>query len=338
MARGRPSRESVYARMEPAARDLQRLGGLPSPSESGAIWDDIWHLDAHNSTALEGNTLVLREVEELLDRGRAVGSKDLKDYLEVLGYGRAARWVYSQALTKEHWQNDSLITVTEVRQIHAEAMGQVWEIAPHPEADPKEGPGSFRRHDIHPFSGGMTPPPWPDVPAQMVTWVQQVEALGREVMAGQVRPSCLPLSLAELHGSFERIHPFIGGNGRTGRLVMNLILIRLGWPPVIIFKRFRNQYLSALDRADKRDNGPLAELIARSVLENLERLVVPNIAGPARLVPIKSLANDEVSYEALRRAAIRGRLQAELATDGTWRSSGHAVKTYLANRHKRSSS
>ena len=56
--------------------------------------------DAHNSTALEGNTLVLREVEELLDRGRAVGSKDLKDYLEVLGYGRAARWVYSQALRR----------------------------------------------------------------------------------------------------------------------------------------------------------------------------------------------------------------------------------------------
>ncbi len=92
MARGRPSRESVYARMEPAARDLQRLGGLPSPSESGAIWDDIWHLDAHNSTALEGNTLVLREVEELLDRGRAVGSKDLKDYLEVLGL-RSSRTV-----------------------------------------------------------------------------------------------------------------------------------------------------------------------------------------------------------------------------------------------------
>lgn len=336
MARGRPSRESVYARMEPAARDLRRLGGLPSPSESEAIWDDIWHLDAHNSTAIEGNTLVLREVEELLDRGRAVGSKDLKDYLEVLGYGRAARWVYSQALTKDHWQNESLVTITEVRQIHAEVMGQVWEIAPHPEADPKEGPGSFRRHDIHPFSGGMRPPPWPDVPSQMTTWIQQVADLGRDVTVETVQPSDLPLRLAALHGSFERIHPFIDGNGRTGRLVLNLILSRLGWPPVIIFKRFRNQYLSALDRADKGDHGPLAELVARSVLENLERLVVPNIAGPARLVPLKSLANEDISYEALRQAALRGRLQAELSSDGTWRSSGHAVKTYLANRHRRS--
>jgi hypothetical protein len=64
--------------------------------------------------------------------------------------------------------------------------------------------------------------------------------------------------------------------------------------------------------------------------------VVPNIAGPARLVPLRSLANQDVSYEALRKAALRGRLQAEFNSDGTWRSSGHAVKAYLANRHKRS--
>jgi Fic family protein len=324
--------------MEPAARDLQRLGGLPSPAESGAVWEDIWHLDAHNSTAIEGNTLVLREVEELLDRGRAVGSKDLKDYLEVLGYGRAARWVYSQALTSEHWQNEALVTVTEIRQIHAEATGQVWEVAPHPEADPKEGPGGFRRHDIHPFSGGMMPPPWLGVPAQLATWIQQVVVLGKDVAAGQVQPRRLPLSLAELHSSFERIHPFIDGNGRAGRLILNLVLIRLGWPPVIIFKRLREQYLTALDRADKGDHGPLAELIARSVLENLERLVVPNIAGPARLVPLRSLASDEISYRALRQAALRGRLRAELGSDGMWRSSGHAVGTYLANRHRRSPS
>ncbi len=336
MPRGRPSRESVYARFEPAARDLQRLGGLPTPAESEVIWNDIWHSDAHNSTALEGNTLVLREVEELLDRGRAVGSKDLKDYLEVLGYGRAARWVYSQALTKSHWQNESLVTVTDVRQIHAETMGQVWDAAPHPAADSNEGPGSFRRHDIHPFSGGMTPPPWPDVPAQLTTWIQQTVTLGEDVAANRISPSRLPLCLAELHSAFERIHPFIDGNGRTGRLVLNLMLIRLGWPPAIIFKRSRKQYLLSLDRADKGDHGPLAELIARSVLENLERLVLPNIAGPARLVPLKSLANEEISYRALRQAALRGRLQADLASDGTWRSSGHAVKSYLANKHKRS--
>lgn len=336
MARGRPSRESIYARFEPAAHDLQRLGGLPSPDEAGAVWDDIWHLDAHNSTAIEGNTLVLREVEALLDRGRAVGAKDLKDYLEVLGYGRAAHWVYSQALAKGDWHHDDLVNLTEIRQIHAEALGQAWEVAPHPQADAREGPGSFRRHDIHPFAGGMTPPAWPDVPARLSTWVEWAVTLGRDVAQGRTKPSELPLQLARLHSEFECIHPFIDGNGRAGRLVLNLMLVRLGWPPAIIYKRSRQRYLSSLDKADKGDPGPLAELIARSVLENLERLVLPNIAGPARMVPLNALASDKISYAALRQAALRGRLQASLGSDGMWRSSKHAVTAYLDNRHRRS--
>lgn len=61
----------------------------PSPKESEFIWSDIWHLEAHHSTALEGNTLVLREVATLLEKGRAVGAKLLKEYLEVQGYRRS---------------------------------------------------------------------------------------------------------------------------------------------------------------------------------------------------------------------------------------------------------
>jgi fido (protein-threonine AMPylation protein) len=85
--------------------------------------------------------------------------------------------------------------------------------------------------------------------------------------------------------NFERIHPFIDGNGRTGRLVLNLVLVRLGFPPEIIFKREREGYLKGLDQADNGDPGRLAEQIARSVVDNLHRLVVPNIAGPSRIVP-----------------------------------------------------
>lgn len=92
LARGRPSRATVYARLEAAIEELnQRLGGLPSLKESEYIWSNIWHLEAHHSTALEGNTLVLREVEELLEKGRAVGAKPLREYMEVQGYATAAR-------------------------------------------------------------------------------------------------------------------------------------------------------------------------------------------------------------------------------------------------------
>lgn len=335
VALGRPSRERLFARFDPAAADLQRLGGLPSASQAAAVWDDIWHLDAHNSTAIEGNTLVLREVQVLLDQGRAVGAKDIKDYLEVLGYGAAAKWVYSQALGLETWTHEELVTMTEIRQIHTEAMSQVWDVAPHPDAASDEGPGRFRRHNIHAFGGGMTPPPWPDVSGQMRTWINRAWALRRDVRNGTVPASSLPLRLADLHAHFERVHPFIDGNGRTGRLVLNLMLVRLGWPPAIVFKRMGARYLAALDRADQGDVGPLAEMIARSVLDNLERLVFPNIAGPARMVPLASLAGPDVSLGALRRAADRGRLDAELGADGHWRSNKHAVDEYLSNRHRR---
>ena len=86
MARGRPSRDTVYRRLNSAVAELHsRFGGLPAPEEASGIWTDIWHLEAHHSTALEGNTLVLRQVEALLDQGRTVGAKPLKDYLEVKG-------------------------------------------------------------------------------------------------------------------------------------------------------------------------------------------------------------------------------------------------------------
>lgn len=89
---GRPTRASVYQAMDEAIRELQeRFGGLPTPAEAEDIWSDLWHEEAHNSTALEGNTLVLREVAKLLEEGKAVGAKPLRDYMEVRGYGDAAK-------------------------------------------------------------------------------------------------------------------------------------------------------------------------------------------------------------------------------------------------------
>lgn len=335
--RGRPSRATVFRRFDSAITDLYRYGGLPSPDESNAMWADIWHLEVHNSTAIEGNTLTLREVETLLAEGRSVGAKPLADYLEVNGYGTAARWVYRQARDVTTISGAfHLVTVTEIRQIHAEAMQPVWTVRPHPDALPDEAPGGFRRHDIHPFGGGMRPPPWLDVPPQLSDWVGQANDFAIDVDRGAVDPADVPLHAADLHASFERIHPFLDGNGRVGRLVLNLLLVRLGYPPVIVFKQNRNAYLAALDQADKGNPGPLAELLARSMIDNVQRLVVPNIAGPARMVPLQSLVRDDMSYDALRQAARRGRLDADVGSDGVWRSSRRAVDEYVADRYRRS--
>ena len=98
VGRGRPSRQAVYQRLDEAIAELgERLGGLPSPAEAEDIWTAIWYQEAHHSTALEGNTLVLQQVELLLAEGRAVGNKELREYMEVRGYADAAQWVYGQA-------------------------------------------------------------------------------------------------------------------------------------------------------------------------------------------------------------------------------------------------
>lgn len=336
-ARGRPSRATIFERFAAAIDELDGFGGLPLPAEAGAIWDDIWHLEVHNSTAIEGNTLVLREVEQLLETGKAVGAKPLKDYLEVRGYADAARWVYAQAKGDRTLEADKLITITEIREIHRLVMSAVWEVEPHPDAAPAETPGGFREHNIRPFAGGMAPPSWADVSAQLTAWVDEVNAFGASLAAGALAPAELASRLAELHSAFERIHPFLDGNGRAGRLVLNLVLIRLGFPPAIIFKRNRDAYLAALEQADKGDPGRLAELLARSVIDNLHRFVVPNIAGPARLVPLHSLEDDELTFEALRQAARRGRLEAHQGSDGIWRSTRRAVNAYKKARYRRSS-
>lgn len=336
MPRGRPSREVIFERFAAALDELRQFGGLPSSDEAAGIWDDIWHLEAHNSTAIEGNTLVLREVERLLDTGTAIGAKPLKDYLEVKGYGDAARWVYAQASGAGAMATDRLITVTEVREIHRLAMAPVWEVNPHPDATAAEAPGGFREHDIHPFAGGMRPTEWIDVTAQLTSWADDANTLSSQISSEQLRARELPLELARIHNAFEKVHPFLDGNGRAGRLALNLILVRLGFPPAIIFKRDRDKYLLALDQADKGDPGRLAEQLARSVIDNLHRFVVPNIAGPARVVPLRSLEDWEISYEALRQAARRGRLEAHQGSDGIWRASRHSVETYKKTRHQRS--
>ncbi|AXT86696.1 Fic family protein [Aeromicrobium sp. A1-2] len=322
----------MYDHLEEAIDDLRsRFGGLPVPAEAEEIWDDLWHQEAHHSTALEGNTLILNEVRKLLDEGRTVGDKELKEYMEVLGYANAAKWVYGQALEPGDWTAGDLLSLQEVRTVHYEAMTPVWNVAPHPHATPAETPGNWRQHDIAPFPDGMTPPPFPDVDHRMADWVADVNKLRDD------SDVAFPERLAKTHNEFEKIHPYLDGNGRSGRLLLNLLLVRLGYPPAIVFKNERTKYLNAMRKADKGEYGPLGEVIARAVANNLYKFVVPAVAGPARLVPLASLVDAKagLTATALRAAAERGRLRAQKSDNGKWQSSKSWVADYQKNKHKR---
>lgn len=324
---GRHSRAAIYERAFDAIREVQReVGTLPSPVEAWAAWEELWIADAHNSTAIEGNTLVLSQVRALLHARETSGRRPLKDYAEVLGYAAAARSVI-HAYGAPH--RGDPITLTDVRRLHAEALGPVWAWDPHPDATPEEAPGSWRRHDIRPFPSGMRPPEWTEVPQQMTDWVRAANAAVRTVDA------LLPERLAEVHAAFERVHPFLDGNGRTGRLVLNLLLVRVGYPPIVLRNRQRSAYLRALAQADAGRTGALGELIARGIIDAVERLVLPAIAQREDLLPLAALADERVNAVALAMAAKRGRLRAVQDDAGRWRSTREDVDAYLASRYRR---
>lgn len=175
----------------------------------------------------------------------------------------------------------------------------------------------------------MQPPPFVAVPGSISDWLGLVSA-------GPTPSEHLMEHLARMHARFESIHPFRDGNGRTGRLVVNVLLVRRGYPPAIIYNRKRSKYIAALIRADRGDVGALAELIARSVNDGINRFLLPSLAGPHRLVPLTALASATLSAPALRLAAERGRLRAQRQT-GRWYSTKQWVDDYVRSRYRRRS-
>ncbi len=195
----------------------------------------------------------------------------------------------------------------------------------HPPLDPRESAGSWRVHDIAPFPDGITPPPWTEVDARVGDWLGTAGA-------GPAADEHLLAYLARVHNAFERIHPFRDGNGRAGRLLLNLLLVRNGYPPAVIRKRGRTAYLKAMRRADNDDFAPLAELLARAVKESLDRFLLPNLAGPVKLLPLSALERHGLSVRGLRAAAEKGTLRAAKDANGRWMSSKRWVDEYVASR------
>ncbi len=139
--------------------------------------------------------------------------------------------------------------------------------------------------------------------------------------------------LAALHARFEQIHPFRDGLGRAGGLAVNLLLVRRGYAPAVIYRRDRAKYLAALRRADRGNAGSLAELVARAVKDGLDRFLLPALAGPHRVLPLSALVERDLSLLALRRAAQSGRLRAT-HQDGRSYSTKRDVLAYRRCRRR----
>lgn len=197
----------------------------------------------YNSNAIEGNTLTLRETDMVL-RGLTIDKKPLKDHMEAVGHKEAFDFV--RDLVKDNVP----ISESIIKQIHYLVL-----------ADKKEDRGVYRRVPVR-IMGAKHEPVQPYlIQPQMEQLLEKYRNSTEHIIP----------KLARFHIKFEGIHPFIDGNGRTGRLLVNLELMKAGYPPIDIKFTDRIAYYNAFDEYHGKHNlGAMEKLFAGYLKERLD--------------------------------------------------------------------
>ncbi len=199
------SKESILLQIDRKKKELDSRRPL-TEGEVARLNEEFVVEYTYNSNAIEGNTLTLRETDLVL-RGLTIDQKPLKDHMEAVGHKEAFNYV--SELVRDH------VPISEhiIKQIHYLVL-----------ADKTEDRGVYRRVPVR-IMGAQHEPvqPYLIVP-KMEQLLEGYAELDEHIVT----------KLARFHIEFERIHPFIDGNGRTGRLLVNLELMKAGYPPIDI--------------------------------------------------------------------------------------------------------
>ncbi len=210
--------------------------------------DDWFRVElTYTSNAIEGNTLTRRETALVIEKGLTVGGKSLTEHLEATNHAHALDWIREQIKRKP-----TSLTGKDILHIHEVILKGIDEA----------NAGHYRSIPVR-LSGSTVILPnarkVPDLMAEFVEWLGKDQELH-------------PIELAaEAHYRLVTIHPFVDGNGRTGRLLMNLILLMTGYPVAIIRKRDRLSYIGSLEEAQlggSKDN--YHTIIAKAVERSLD--------------------------------------------------------------------
>jgi Fic family protein len=264
----------------------------------------------YNSNAIEGNTLTLRETQLILETGLTIGGKSLREHFEVINHKEAIEYVEGLAT------GDDPITPFHVRKIHKLVLTCIDD----------ETAGQYRNLPVRIAGTTHQPPDSWEVPRLMIEW------------GDWLNDSALMLHPVErasfAHHRLVAIHPFIDGNGRTARLVMNLLLMREGYPPTIIMRANRRQYYRVLAQADGGDEAPLVNFVGRAVERSLTLYLeacTPRAGPPAsedEWIRLREAAQGTpYSQEYLSLLARKGRLEA-IKRGRVWYTTRRAVKVY----------
>ena len=194
----------------------------------------------YNSNAIEGNTLTLKETLLILEDGLTIGKKSLKEHLEAINHRDAICFVEELASKSQK------ITERNVREIHSLILKEI---------DSKYS-GRYRDIQVR-ISGSAHTPPEP------LLVQESMERFSMERLLDTEDHPVIQAAMA--HFELVSIHPFVDGNGRTARLLMNLILIKNGYFPAIILKNDRKKYYDALEKGHRKNTDDFVFLVARAM-------------------------------------------------------------------------
>lgn len=236
------SKESLIPIIEEKLEILKKRRSL-TEGELERLNEEFLVEFTYNSNAIEGNTLTLRETDMVL-RGLTIDQKSFKEHMEVIGHKEA--FDYVRQLVSE---NDP-ISEKIIKDIHYFVL-----------ADKKDDRGVYRRVPVRIMGAAHEPvQPYLIIP-KMEELLERYKSSEEDIVT----------KMARFHIEFEGIHPFIDGNGRTGRLLVNLELMKAGFPPIDIKFTDRLKYYQAFDEYYVNDNiSAMADMFARYINQRLD--------------------------------------------------------------------
>jgi len=232
--------KKVLLRIDEGVRLIDQHRPLPG-AVLGRLREHLVLDWTYNSNAIEGNTLTLRETRLVIEDGLTVGGKSMREHLEAINHRDAITFVEQLAA------GDEPLAERQIKEIHALVLREI----------DRKYAGRYR--DIQVRIGGSThlPPEPLLVGEKMAEFAEKWRAEG-----GGLHPV---VRAALAHYELAAIHPFVDGNGRTARLLMNLLLLRSGYPPGVILRNDRKKYYSALEKAGQGKTDDFVFLVARAV-------------------------------------------------------------------------
>jgi Fic family protein len=290
-------------RLERKKAQLDRYRPLPRDTVR-RLNEDLRVFLTYHSNAIEGNTLSLRETQMVIEYGITIDGHPLREYLEATNHAEAYEFVVTLIERREP------ITLETILSLHSVVMDKIL-----------EEKGTFRTVPVYIRGAMMSPPPAREVETYMRQWLEWVNGEGLDYE---------PIIRASIaHHGFEAVHPFLDGNGRVGRLLLNLMLMREGYSPALLLRDWRARYIQALSTADTGNYRPLTNIIGQAVEEGLGLYLEACAAAPdyQLLSDLDGTCGYKLEY--LSWLARQGRIDA-IKRGGRWYSTRAAVEQYKA--------